>query len=337
MMQEGVSLKKYTTMRTGGNARYFFAVRSVGELAAALMCAEKQPTSFVILGGGSNTLFSDNGFDGVVIKMEIGGMEFVERGDKVYVRSGAGVVWDEFVATAVERNLFGVENLSHIPGTVGAAPVQNIGAYGTEVREVIVEVEVFDTQKKCLRTLDFEACRFGYRDSIFKHPEGRHFVIVSVTFALKKFAPLRCDYSDLAAYFAQKKQPQSPADIRNALYEIRSCKLPDIRKVGCAGSFFKNPEVDKKTLDAVLAVDPKAKYFPQGGGTYKLSAAYLIDKIGGWKGRCEQGVCAHDRQPLALVNVAGAATSDVLAFAQKIRKDIFEKVGVMLEYEVNVV
>lgn len=338
-MLENVSMKDFTTFRTGGLARWFCHVRSVEDLKEAVVFAKEKKLPFFVLGGGSNLLVSDDGFPGVVIKMEIGGVTFEEKeNDTVNVTAGAGENWDAFVAGTVSRGLVGLENLSLIPGSVGATPVQNVGAYGREVKDVILEVEAFDTETCEIKKFSPEECQFGYRDSFFKHPEGKKNIITRVTFALQKNAALKTDYKDVQEYFLKHNITTAHvSDVRDAIVAIRTAKLPDIREYGTAGSFFKNPIISRELAEEVHEKYPDIPLYPAGPDTKKISAGWLLDRACGLKGAEEGNVGTYKNQALVIVNHGDATTKEVLEFAESLQGQVKNKTGITLEFEVQMI
>lgn len=336
-IRENVLLKNYTTFKIGGNARYFFEVQSDEDVAEAVRFAKSQSLPFFILGGGSNTLFVSPSFDGVVIRINIKGSEFKDNGESVLIRVGAGENWDEFVESAVEKNFFGIENLSAIPGSVGAAPIQNIGAYGIEVGNVIESVEVFDTEKEALLIFSNEECRFSYRDSFFKTKEGGRFVVTRVNFILEKKATPNLSYKDVADYFSSGDLEPTLKNVRNSVLEIRRRKFPDLKKIGTAGSFFKNPIIDKHKYLALRARFGDMPGTSVSADLTKVSAAWLIDRVGNFKGVRYGDVGVWENQALVLVNFGGATGKEVFSLAEMMRKKIKDETEIELELEVVVV
>lgn len=332
-MNEHVLLAPYTTMRTGGPARYFFVVQSEDELAHAVLYAKEKGLPFFVLGGGSNILISDQGFDGVVIKNEIKGITLEERGGEVLVTAGAGEVWDDFVAHTVERGLWGIENLSAIPGVVGATPVQNIGAYGVEVSEVIKSVRVYDSEKNIFFSFARSECEFGYRSSIFKK-NVRRFLVTYVTYSLSAKGMAKTEYQDLKLFFSTNTSP-TLRETRAAVRQIRAAKLPDPARIPNSGSFFKNPIIARELYETVCRVYPQIKGRDVDEGV-KLSAAQLIE-LCGWKGVRRGDVGVSPMHALVIVNYGGASGGEVVAFAESIVHDVKNKTGVQFEYEVEVV
>jgi len=334
-IKKNISLKKYTTFRIGGDARYFVEVCSVDELVDAVKFSKENRIPFVVLGGGSNLLISDNGYDGLVIKNLISGIEWVEDEKTVLVTSGAGENWDELVRQTVDKNLFGLENLSLVPGSVGASPIQNIGAYGVEVKRTIERVEVLDTRTLEIKNLTNRECEFGYRDSIFKKEEGSSYVVTKVTFKLQKEGLTFIGYRDLADYFVRIGIAKAtPKEVRDAVVEIRTLKLPDVTKVGTAGSFFKNPVITKEKFEKLKETYPDITGHAEDG-LIKISAGWMIDKLCNMRGVCVGDACVHDRQALVIVNKGNATKKDVDDLAIKIINAVKEKTNIELEREVR--
>ena len=331
-IEENVALAPLTTMRTGGAARFFVAVKNMDELKEALVWAKERELPIFILGGGSNTLVLDEGFSGLVIKIEIKGITYEDTAGGARVVASAGEIWDDLVRDAVERGLWGVENLSLVPGTVGGATVQNIGAYGVEARMSIVWVEALDTRTGTMKTFSRDECAYGYRESVFK--KNKNLIVVRTAFELTHEHSPRVDYEDVKKYF-DEKGINAPAlvDIRNAIVAIRTAKMPAL-PLGTAGSFFKNPIVSEHIFKSLKQQFPEIKAYVQGDGTVKLLAAWLLDHVGNWRGVRRGEVGIHERQALILVNYGGATTREILAFAEAMKRDVKEKTGVDLEEEV---
>jgi len=336
-IEKNTPLAPFTTFGIGGKARFFCRARTIEELQEALLFAHKSKVPFLILGGGSNVLISDKGFPGLVIKIEILEMEFVERGKKVEVVAGAGESWDELVRMCVERGIGGLENLSGIPGTVGAAPIQNIGAYGVEFADSAKWVEVFDTKKQSIRTLSRRECRFGYRDSVFKQ-DGPSLVVTRVALEFPENASPNLSYTDVKEYFQKQKNkhPDIKA-VRDAILEIRSRKFPDLEVVGTAGSFFKNPVVSNAKYKSLWRKYPGLVGFPVGRGKIKLSLAWIIDRVCKLKDlrAGETGVAPH--QTLVLCNFGSATAVEVQVLARKIANAVYDTTGIEIEPEVRII
>lgn len=338
-IETNVPLKKFTTFRIGGNAEYFCRVRSVEELQQAFIWSNTQQKPVFILGEGSNILISDNGFSGLVIKIELKGIYFKEQSDDiVYVIAAAGESWDDLVEEIVKRDLYGAENLSNIPGTVGATPIQNIGAYGIEVKEIIEWVEVLDSKTMQSVVLYNDDCNFKYRNSIFKTDEGRAFVVTKVCYKLKRKKTLNTSYKDITLYFEKKnKKELTLRDIREAIIDIRKQKSPDLCVTGTAGSFFKNPIVSKKEAEELQKKFKELPLYFLEDGKVKVSLAWLLDHGCNWKGIRRGNVGVFDKQPLILVNYGEGNAQEIKTLADEIIKDIKDKTGITLELEVTCV
>lgn len=343
-------LSRHTSFRTGGRARFFVEAESVGELAEAIRQSREDNLPYIILGEGSNVLARDDDFDGYVIRPLVRGIEYrvvgsnptAEPGTEsnaFEVVAGAGENWDGFVADTVSHGLSGIENLSWIPGTVGAAPVQNIGAYGVEVKDVISWVEVFDPENGETKKLSRDDCQFGYRTSIFKKPAGKNLIIVKVAFLLRHGAVPNISYKDVAAYFAEKDKNLSPSieKVREAVIEIRQKKLPDIASLGTAGSFFKNPIISKDIYENLVKNYPGLPAFEVDEKFVKIPLAWVLDKVCGLNGYREGEVGLFQTQPLAVVNFGKAEAKEIVAFAEKISKIVKDKTNIEIEWEVNLI
>lgn len=335
-IKENILLKDYGTLRVGGHARFFCSVNDISELKESLQFAQDRNLPFIVLGAGSNMYFSDNGFPGLVIHMEILGMEPVKQNQSLTVRVGAGEPWDSFVDFSVSENLYGLENLSYIPGTVGASPVQNIGAYGTEVKNTIKEVQALDARTLETKCFKKEDCAFTYRDSFFKTKEGKNFIITHVIFELKKKDIPNISYADLRTFFKGREIDEiSLRDVREAIIAIRKKKLPDPSLIGTLGSFFKNPIVQEAQYLNLKKEFPELVAYPQSENKYKISAAWIMDHACHLKGIRQGHMGTYESQPLALVNYGGATSSEVKMFSEKIKQQVKERTGITLHEEVN--
>lgn len=320
-------------MRVGGVARYFFTITNEHDLSAALAFTQERNLPFFVLGGGSNTIIPDEGFSGVVAKMEMKGIRFEEEDENVVVAiAEAGEDWDGLVAATVERGLYGLENLSAIPGTVGAAPIQNIGAYGIEAADVIEWVEVFDPATMHTRRMTPRECAFGYRDSFFKTDEGKKLIVLRVAFRLSRDGKLFMEYDDVQKYFVDYDLTPNLAMLRRAIIAIRASKLPDMHT---AGSFFKNPIISKEQARALKERYPDAPCHSIDDGV-KVSAAWLIEHVGGWKGYREGAVGVYEHHALVLINYGTGTSAELFSLAEKIVDSIKSKTGITLEQEVCV-
>lgn len=328
-----VLLAPLTTFRLGGLARFFARAKSVGELEEAFDLGRQKCWPTFVLGGGSNVLFADAGFDGLVIKVHLRGMEFVEDDGKVALRAGAGETWDKLVKEAVKRELGGIENLSLIPGSMGGAVYQNIGAYGAELKDVLISAQAFDLSARQVKTLTNAKCRFAYRDSIFQHePE---LIVLSAALRLSRVTQRRLAYPDLQRYFARKPEP-SLRQVRRAVIKIRKGKFPYAERLGNAGSFFKNPVLTAEQFEALLERYSDLKSFRFGAGGVKVPAAQLIEKAG-WKGRRIGNVGVSEKHALVLVHYGRGTSSELLNLARGIVGDVEEKFGITLQPEVRIV
>jgi UDP-N-acetylmuramate dehydrogenase len=355
-IQENVSLAPFTTFRIGGAARFFVQARSVADIEAAVAFAQQGTgrggQGMFILGGGSNVLVSDLGWDGLVIKMELKGITEENQGEFVRVIAGAGEDWDSFVKYTVEEwALYGLENLSLIPGTVGASPVQNIGAYGVEAKDTIEWVEVYDPATKKVETLSNADCRFGYRDSIFKH-ERKHNVILRVAFALRKNGKPLIGYKDLERFFANRaggSGAPSLRDVRDAIRAIRAKKFPDLSKTGTAGSFFKNVVISRTEHEELLKQYPMMPCFPigapDGAGDIaqdtrekpmvKVPTAWIMDNVCGFKGVRRGDVGVFENQAIVLVNFGKGTAQEVRTLADEMMASVKRKTGITISPEVE--
>jgi UDP-N-acetylmuramate dehydrogenase len=336
-IKEHVDLAPYTTLKVGGPARYFVAVHTIDELAQVRQFAQQAGVPVLVLGQGSNVLVSKQGYAGVVIINQILGRAYKkELGESTLASFGSGENWDEIVADTVTRSLWGLENLSHIPGTVGATPVQNVGAYGVEVSDRIVSVQAFSLLSGESKTFTNAECEFTYRDSIFKTDAGRDWFITSVTFFLSENnADAVVGYADLQT-FTETKSDFTQLELRNEIIRIRSEKFPNWQQVGTAGSFFKNPIITKAHLDELLATYGELRYFPQPNGEYKIALGWVLDKICGLRGYCDGAVCLSQHQALVLLNHGDSATA-VVQFVTDVRAAVYEKTKINIEPEVRFV
>ena len=331
---ENHSLKAHNTFGIDAKAKYYFEFTELEDLQVFLNSNKSwKEEKLIVLGEGSNILFM-NDFDGLVIHPNVPGMNPVwEDRNHEWFEVGAGEVWDEFVEFAVNQGLGGAENLSLIPGKMGAAPVQNIGAYGQEVCRLVEKVKGFDLEKGCAVEFPATECGFAYRNSVFKNYLRNRFIITSVILRMDKFPEFNLGYGQLEEK-VNEKGGASLHNIREAVIEIRSSKLPDVKELGNAGSFFKNPVVDKKMADQLLVTSPDIPVYPGGEGKYKLAAGWLIEQAG-WKGKRIGDAGVHEQQALVLVNYGNASGKDIYALSKEICKSVSEKFGVTLEREVN--
>ncbi len=334
-VHENYSLKENTTFGVDIVTTWYAEPTSAEALLFAIEHARKKGWKYYITGEGSNLLFT-NDYKGLIIHPLIKGVSVVNESEsEILVKAGAGENWDQFVANCVLENWYGVENLSLIPGSVGAAPVQNIGAYGTEAKDIITYVEVVNTRNMQQEVLSNTACEFGYRDSIFKHGDPGKYIVTAVLFTLKKNAALMLEYGNVKEVFMQREK-QDLESFRETIIGIRSSKLPDPSETGNAGSFFKNPVVTAGTFEALKSHYKKIPNYPAGAGRVKIPAAWLIETAG-WKGVREGDVGTWPQQPLVIVNYGNATGRQIFDFSEKIHLSILKKFGIRLEREVTVI
>lgn len=335
---ENVEIKDYCTLRIGGQFRYFARITSTDELMEAVKFSEEKNTPIFVLGGGSNLVFADKILNVVALKIEISGFEVLENNDDhAIIKVGAGENWDYFVSRTVASNLSGIEVLSAIPGTVGATPVQNVGAYGTEVKDTIVTLEVFDIENKIIKTLLNDECKFAYRDSIFKNESKGKFVILNVTFKLLKKLPSFPNYPGVKKYFIEHNiNIPTLQEIRKAIIDIRGVKLPDPVKVYNVGSFFKNPIVENSIANILKNKNPDLTIFPIDERRTKIPAGWLIEQSG-LKGRDFGSISVYPNNALVLVNNGNATYEDILKVRDEIIKIVKEKFDITLEQEPEIV
>jgi UDP-N-acetylmuramate dehydrogenase len=323
-------------MRLGGPARYLAEAHSVDEIEELVKWAKAQPLNFIMIGQGSNIVWRDEGYDGLVIVNRLSGKELLsEDDDTATIHLAGGEVWDEAVAWTAEQNLTGLEFLSLIPGTVGAAPVQNIGAYGGELSSVIKSVEVYDSQEECFESLMAQACNFSYRSSRFKIADRGRFLITGLVVTLLKANPAPPFYESLQTYLDEHNITElTPAIIRQAVIAIRNSKLPDPKTVANNGSFFTNPIIPQEEFEQLKQQYPGIKGWPTDSGQVKLAAGWLVEQAG-FRGVHDQetGMATWGKQALVLVNEHANSTADLLKFRQKIIDKVNEMFGVTLEQE----
>jgi len=333
---ENYSLQPHNTFGVKANAKYFFEFTELEDLEIFLHSNKTwKDEKIIMLGEGSNILFLKD-FNGLVIHPNIRGLHLVnEDRQNIWMEVGAGENWDEFVQYCVNAQLGGVENLAFIPGAVGAAPVQNIGAYGQEVGDVVAKVKGYDLNKQRFVEYSNKECQFSYRNSIFKSKLKNQFVILSVVFQLEKFPEFNLNYKKLEQKVTEYGEINLQ-NIRQAVIDIRSEKLPDVNFIGSAGSFFKNPVVDVATAEKIEVEFKDMPVFKTDEEKAKLAAGWLIEKAG-WKGFREGDLGVHEKQALVIVNYGNATGMDIYNLSEKIKQSVFKKFGVELEREVNCV
>lgn len=335
-LEQNISLKAFNTFGVDALAHSFVTISSIGQLEQVFSQLISPEIPFLVLGQGSNLLFTRD-YNGLIIKNEIEGIVVVdEDDDHFYVKAGAGVNWHEFVLHCINHDWGGVENLSLIPGTIGAAPVQNIGAYGVELKDVLHSLRAWDVRKKKLVEFSNTDCAFGYRNSIFKQDLKGIVVIGEVIFKLTKKHTIKVGYGAIKDELAKKGITEPTIrDVSNAVIAIRTSKLPDPKVIGNAGSFFKNPVVTQHFFEQVQKCYPDVVAYPSGANV-KLAAGWLIEQAG-WKGFHEGSVGCYEKQALVLVNLGGATGAEILALAKRIQASVKGKFDVELEMEVNAV
>ncbi len=334
-IQQNISLKPYTTFGIDVEAFYFCDCQSENDLIEILNTSKYKQLNKLVLGGGSNVLFTKD-FNGLIILNSIKGKEKVhEDENKITLRVGAGEDWDELVEYTVKNDWAGLENLSYIPGKVGASPIQNIGAYGEEVKNTIRDVETIDLHTLKKANYKNEDCQFGYRSSIFKHELKGKRIITHVTFTLNKQHIFNLDYGILVET-VNKKGKATLQNIRNSIIEIRKSKLPEPEELGSAGSFFKNPVIGADRYNQLQQNFPNIPAYQLSENEFKVPAGWLIDQLG-WKGYREGDAGVHTQQALVLVNYGNASGRQIYNLSQKIIQSVKEAYGIQLEHEVNVV
>ena len=334
-IDQNISLKQYNTFAIDAKAKLFSSFRNQDELGELLLVKPKRPV--LILGGGSNVLFTHD-VDSLVLKNEVKGIDLIkEDANHVYVRAGAGENWHRFVEYTLQRNWAGLENLSLIPGNVGASPMQNIGAYGVEIREVFEELEAFHKKSRKIRIFSVNDCEFGYRDSVFKHKYKDEYVILNVTYRLNKKPHFNTSYGaieqELQRMGVQKLSIQA---ISQAVINIRTSKLPDPSEIGNAGSFFKNPEIPGRQFKKLQSSFPGIVGYALPNGNTKVAGGWLIEQCG-WKGVRRGDAGCHARQALVLVNYGNATGKEVFRLSEEILQSVKHTFGILLEREVNII
>ena len=341
-IEEYVDIKDYSTLKVGGQFRYFTVITKADELPSLYAIAyddgKYKNIPIFVLGGGSNIVFSDGVLNVIALKIEIKGFEIInETPEYIDIKVGAGENWDNFVRKTVVMNLVGIEALSFIPGTVGASPVQNIGAYGSEVNDTIVEVEVFDIEKREFSKISNTNCKFGYRDSIFKNEAKGRYIITAVTYRLSKSLPTIPKYPGVAKYFEDMEiVTPTLSQIRDALIYIRKEKLPDPGVFPNVGSFFKNPIVLNTVADKIKIDFLNSKFFYFDENHTKVPAGWLIENAG-LKGKSFGSVSVYDKNALVLVNTADATFEDIIKTRNEIIKIVKDKFGIELEQEPEII
>ena len=331
--KENISLENMNSFRVVHKAKRLLVINNPLDLTKFLNTNNIKRNEIQILGEGSNTLFTKD-YEGIILHSQIKGIEIKkEDNDSVILRVGSGENWDEFVDYCVKSNYFGIENLSLIPGSVGAAPIQNIGAYGVEIKDYVVSVTGIDLYSNELVEYSNEECEFQYRDSLFKNRLKNRLFITSVEFKLYKNSKFNLSYKDLEKL---DKSKLTISKLREEIIKIRSSKLPNPSSKGNAGSFFKNPEIDELKLKELKSNNVDFKYFEIPGNMYKIPAAWLIEKAG-WKGYNDGLVGVYEKHALVLINHSSKSGKNIKNLSKSIKEDVFKKFGIMLSEEVNIV
>lgn len=356
-MKTNVSLKSYNSFGFDALAKQFVEINAVSDLQTLIKSGALQQQKTLILSGGNNILFQNEVFDGLVIYINTKGIEILnENGNEVLVRAQAGEDWPDFVRFCVGKGWHGVENLAHIPGKVGAAPVQNIGAYGMELKDSFAQCEAMDLATGEAKVFTKKECRFGYRESIFKGELKGRYVITSVDFLLKKDAPLNLEYGNIKSYLEENGIPRPTLQqLHDAICAIRDAKLPNVKQIGSAGSFFKNPVIERAQFEALLKEYPTMPHYDEPNGKVKVPAGWLIEHCGpstlrraqgsgtsdyefeSWKGWRNEQVGVYDKQALVLVHYGGGKGQDIVQLAHRIQESVEEKFGIRIIPEVNFV
>lgn len=334
-IKENISLTDHSTMRLGGLARYLCDITSPGQIGEVIKWANEKNIPYMMIGGGSNIIWGDEGYSGIVMVNKIPGYDLQDRGDQQYLTVGAGENWDSVVERTVSSGLSGIEQLSLIPGTVGATPIQNVGAYGREIADVLICIQAYDVEQKKIVVLSKIDCDFSYRSSRFKKGDKGKFFIVSVTVALSKNPPSPPFYSAVEDYMKTIGITEySAQSVRQAVIAIRTAKLPDPAVVANCGSFFHNPIIPMLDLEKIRAEHPNLVYWPVGSDEAKVSAGWLLEQLG-LKGYHEAntGMAIWDKQALVFVNEKATKTAQLIAFRDAIVQAVQDKYGITLQQE----
>ena len=329
-----ISLKQYTTMKLGGEARYMATADSASDVVSLYRNARKENLPIFVLGGGSNVITHDEVFEGIVLLNKIKGFEIISENDETTdAKIGAGEVWDEVVEKAIGLGLQGVEAMSGIPGTAGAAPVQNVGAYGQEIADTLISLEAYDSKTDTIVTISADECDFSYRNSIFRDKEKGRYCILNITLRLNKAEPKPPYYASLQRYIDENDiREVNLSVIRVAVLNIRSEKLPDPAELPSAGSFFKNALVEKWKLEELQKEYSDIPNYAMSDGRYKIPTGWLIDKAG-LRGYRSHGMRVYEKNALVLVNDSATGYDDLAAIREEIVQIVFDKFGIKIEQE----
>lgn len=330
-IRESVSLKEYHTFGIDVSAKYFVEYTTVSQLKEVLISKLLKENKMLHIGSGSNLLFTKD-YDGVILHSKMQLIEVVGESDTtIDIKAQSGVNWDSFVEYCVEKGLGGVENLSHIPGEVGASAIQNVGAYGVEAKDVIVSVETISVEDATERIFTNSECRYAYRDSIFKGELKGKYIVTAVVYRLQRYPKLELSYGNLSAILDYNATVKC---VRDAIISTRRAKLPEPKEIGSAGSFFVNPVVSTQKFNELKSKYPNMPSYPAANGNVKLSAAWLIDKAG-WHGKTCGGAALYPKQCLVIINSNNATAQDIVTLAADIAQSIYHIYGVTITPEVN--
>ncbi len=334
---ENYSLQKLNTFGLQVKAKYYVELNSTNEVIKFLRSENFNFNNKLVIGGGSNLLFTKD-FDGLIIKVNIPGIHVVKEDEHhFWVKSGAGIVWQDLIDSCIQANFGGIENLSLIPGTVGAAPIQNIGAYGVELKDTFEALEAIEFTSGKKRYFRKEDCHFGYRDSIFKNELKDKFLITNVVLKLTKKPVINISYGKIKEVLKESGLDNiSVKDVSESIIKIRKSKLPDPKNIGNAGSFFKNPVIPNPQFEKLLTEHPQLPSYKQGNDYTKIPAAWLIEQCN-FKGKSHNGAAVHQEQPLVLINKDNATGKDLIELSQKIQNKVASKFGIKLETEVRII
>lgn len=337
-IKENIDLTQYTSLKIGAQADYFAVLTEEKDLSEAINFAQQKNIDIFVLGGGSNLLISQP-VKALVLKNEIKGIEIIKEDDEhVWLQGMSGELWSAFVYFAIKRGWGGMENLFYVPGTVGAAPIQNIGAYGVELKDSFFELQAIDLHTGEKKVFHIQDCEFGYRQSVFKGKYRNRFFVLSLTLKLNKKPELKLDYGDIrASLLAKGIEEPSLEELASIIQEIRDSKLPNPAQLPNAGSFFKNPEIEGGQFERLRAKFPEIKFFPGSKtGLIKIPAGWLIEQAG-FKGKRFGDLAMYEKQALILVNYGQASASEALEHIERVQAGVEEKFGLKLEPEVNII
>lgn len=337
MILEHQSLKPFNTFGIEAEARYFAIVNSLDDIYNVLDYSDENKLPLLILGGGSNILFTQD-IDGIVMQINTKGIEIASENDKeIVIKASAGEIWDELVQYTVAHKLSGIENLSLIPGSVGASPVQNIGAYGVEFKDVFHSLEALDIKTRQIKTFLYDECNFAYRNSVFKNELKNKYIITSVSMRLSKKPIIKTNYGAIEDYLKEENiHKPTISDIRDAVCNIRRSKLPDPAILGNAGSFFKNCIINNEHFERLKSIYPDIPFYINDDNSYKIPTGWLIERCG-WKGKTIGNAGVHDKQALVLVNHGGASGKEIIQLANNIIQSVSKTFGIIIETEVNTI